>query len=75
MATSKPFLEPSSALWPRLVLGLLLGSAIVLPQIYQPSLDLIYTKLLLSPFYKSSIFETVWTVLIYAIIEASSTYK
>ena len=75
MATSKPFLEPSSALWPRPVLGLLLGSAIVLPQIYQPSLDLIYTKLLLSPFNKSSIFETIWTVLIYAIIEASYTYK
>jgi len=75
MATSKPFLAPSSALWPRLVLGLLLGSAIVLPQIYQRSLDLIYTKLLLSPFYNSSIFETVWTVLIYAVIEASYTYK
>ena len=65
----------SSAFVPRLVLGMLLGSAIAIPGLYQRPLNNIYTYLLASPIYKSSTFETLWTVIIYAIIEVSYTYR
>lgn len=67
--------RPSSVLLPRVLLSLLLGSMIMAPSLYQQCLDTIYANLLLSPVYRSSIFETFWTVLIYAFIEVSYTYR
>lgn len=66
---------PPTALVPRLCLGLLVGSALLVPSVYQPCLDIAYAYLYTSPLYKSSTFETFWTVLCYAIIEPLFTYK
>lgn len=70
-------LSPSfpSVYVPRLFLSLLLGNAIAFPTLCQPALDQIYASLTTSPIYKSSTFETLWTVILYAIIEASYTHK
>ena len=65
----------ASVLLLRLLLSLLLGSMIITPSVFQPSLDAIYAILSRSHIYKASIFETVWTVLIYAVIEPSYTYR
>ena len=65
----------SSILWPRIALSLLLGSAITFPSIYQPFLDGLYSYLLSSLIYKASTFETLWTVISYAVAEGSYIYK
>ncbi len=65
----------SSTLIPRLCLGLLLGSALLFPFVFQPYLDKIYVFLYNSSMYKLSAFETIWTVLCYAIIEPLYTHK
>lgn len=68
--------KPSpTAFVPRLCLGLLVGSALLFPSIYQPYLDRSYAYLYASPLYRSSTFETFWTVLCYAVIEPIFTYK
>lgn len=68
-------MEVSSVLWLRLGLGLSLGTAVAFPHLYQQSLNHIYAFLSASSIYKSSTFETFWTVIVYAIIEASYTYR
>lgn len=71
-----PSSSPSAtATIPRLAVGLLFGSAIVLPQVFQPALDYAYAYLLSSSVYRSSTFETFWTVIVYAIVEVSYTYR
>ena len=60
---------PSSVLLPRLLLGLLLGSSIAFPVLYQAALDKLYTYLYSSSLYRASTFETFWTVICYAAIE------
>ncbi|KAI4190862.1 MAG: hypothetical protein LQ346_004836 [Caloplaca aetnensis] len=65
-----------SSIWiPRSLLLLVTISNIVLPEIYQPGLDLLYTALRHSSIYTASTFETWWTVFLYAFIEASYTYR
>ena len=59
----------------KLCLILLLGSALFFPSIYQSYLDESYSFLYASTFYKLSTFETLWTVLCYAVIEPLYTYK
>ncbi len=56
-------------LLPRLFLTLALGSAILLPSLYQASLDRIYAYLYNSSLYRASTFETFWTVFCYAVTE------
>lgn len=53
----------------RLALGGLFVSAISLPALYQPLLDGIWSWLQSNAIYRLSTFETIWTVLLYAIIE------
>lgn len=65
----------SPANFPRLILSLCLGSAIVFPTLYQPFLNRIYDYLFTSPIYLASTFETLWTVICYAIIEPAYTFK
>ncbi|KAL9013293.1 MAG: hypothetical protein Q9173_002004 [Seirophora scorigena] len=66
----------SSSIWvPRSIIILLLASSIAAPEIYQPALDFLYTSLRHSTIYTASTFETWWTVLIYAIVEVSYTYR
>ena len=65
----------SHVLAPRLCLVLLLGSALFFPSIYQPCLDQSYSFLYASNLYRLSTFETLWTVLCYAVIEPLYTYK
>ncbi|KAL8910120.1 MAG: hypothetical protein Q9171_004581 [Xanthocarpia ochracea] len=60
---------------PRLALGLLFGCAIAFPQLFQPVLDDAYAYLLSSSIYRSSTFETFWTVIVYAIAEGSYIYR
>ena len=65
-----------SSIWiPRFLVTLLLGSSVALPDIYQPALNVLYTSLRHSSIYTASTFETWWTVIIYAFIEASYTYR
>ncbi|KAL8848487.1 MAG: hypothetical protein Q9221_006489 [Calogaya cf. arnoldii] len=65
----------SSILIPRSLLLLLLGSSIVTPHLYQRVLNAIYTSLRQSSLFTASTFETWWTVIIYAIIEVTYTYR
>ncbi|KAG8531825.1 uncharacterized protein KY384_003461 [Bacidia gigantensis] len=65
----------SSVALPRLVLGLILGSAVFAPSLYQSFLDSTWAFLLQFSVYRASTFETLWTVLIYAVVEASYTYR
>ena len=65
----------ASVLVPRMCLGVLLGSALLIPSAFQPCLDKSYTFLYASSVYKLSTFETLWTVLCYAFIEHLYTYK
>lgn len=66
----------SSVLWPRLILSLLLGSMVLLPQMYKSTLDPAWTYLSSLSIYRASTFEKFWTVFCYAIIEAASyTYR
>ncbi|KAL2048369.1 hypothetical protein N7G274_000280 [Stereocaulon virgatum] len=65
----------SPVLLPRLILGLILGSALVFPAFYQPALERLYEYLLISSIYRASTFETFWTVIWYAIIEPLYTAK
>ena len=67
--------RPSTITVLRIALGLFLASAIVVPQIYQSTLDYAYNHLLTSLIYRSSTFETFWTVIVYAIVEVSYTYR
>lgn len=65
----------SSVLLPRFVLSLALGSAIAFPSLYQALLDALYSYLYTSFIYRASTFETWWTVIWYAGIEARYTTK
>ena len=65
----------SPVLIPRAVLSLLLGSMIVYPWLYQSSIEAIYSYLSRSSFYRTSTFETIWTVIVYAVVEISYIYK
>ena len=65
-----------SCTWvPRICLLWLLGTCVILPDLYQPALNTLYSSLLRSSIYTASTFETWWTVLIYAIIEVTYTYR
>ncbi|KAL8643742.1 MAG: hypothetical protein Q9226_008147 [Calogaya cf. arnoldii] len=65
-----------SSIWiPRVLILVLSGSSIAAPDMYQPVLDAIYTSLRQSPPFTTSTFETWWTVIIYAIIEGTYTYR
>ncbi|KAL8876305.1 MAG: hypothetical protein Q9198_005474 [Flavoplaca austrocitrina] len=65
-----------SSIWiPRCCLLLLLGSSVTVPDIYQPALCSLYAWLRHSSLFTSSTFETWWTVVVYAIIEVSYTYR
>lgn len=57
----------------RLGLLSLLTSTIVLPALYQPFLDIIWSHLQHNPVYRSSTFETFWTVLCYGAFEGWMT--
>lgn len=60
---------------PRVVLVLLLASLVIWPSVYQNLIDNLYHYLLASKIYRASIFETVWTVLLYSLIELIYTYR
>ncbi|KAL8752319.1 MAG: hypothetical protein Q9199_005836 [Rusavskia elegans] len=65
-----------SSIWiPRSFLFLLLGSSIVAPSVFQSVLDSLYASLRQSSLFTASTFETWWTVIIYAIIEVTYTYR
>ena len=65
-----------SSIWtPRSFLLLLLGTSLVTPSVYQPVLDSLYASLRQSSLFTASTFETWWTVIIYAIIEVTYTYR
>ena len=53
----------------------LLASMVIAPSLYQATLNSVWAFLLQSSLYRASTFETLWTVLIYAIIEPSYTYR
>ena len=65
----------SSVFYLRVLLVFALASAIALPTLYQPLLNNIYAYLFTSSLYRSSTFETFWTVICYAIFEVSYTYR
>ena len=56
---------------PRLLLSLLLGSAVIYPNLYQPALDWLYASLRNSAIYRASTFETFWTVICYSFVECT----
>ena len=64
-----------SVLMPRAVLVVMLASMVIWPSIYQNLLDSIYKYLLASAIYRASIFETVWTVLLYSLVEMVYTRR
>ena len=68
-ATSNPVLLP------RLVLVTLFFISIFLPSLLQPSLTQLYSYLYHSSLYRFSAFETLETIICYAIIEVLFTYK
>lgn len=53
----------------RLAIGAAVASAVFAPSIYQPILDRLWTGLKHNSIYRSSTFETFWTVFCYAFIE------
>jgi len=53
----------------RILLAALVGSAIIAPSFYQPTLDVVWLKLRSTTIYQSSTFETLWTVFCYAVTE------
>ncbi|KAI4910068.1 hypothetical protein J4E90_007498 [Alternaria incomplexa] len=57
----------------RAVLGSLFLSSIAFPDLYQPLLTPLWQWLIRNPLYRLSTFETIWTVLLYAVIEVSMT--
>ena len=67
--------NPPTALIPRICLALVFGSALLFPSIHQPYLDRCYAYLYTSRLFKSSTFETFWTVLCYALFEPLYTYR
>ncbi|KAF7514247.1 hypothetical protein GJ744_000017 [Endocarpon pusillum] len=77
MATS---LQPEtgrgeSVFLPRLLLGTLLFVSVFLPSLLQPALNRLYSYLYRSSFYRFSAFETIETIICYAVIETLFTYK
>ncbi|KAL8816789.1 MAG: hypothetical protein Q9223_004254 [Gallowayella weberi] len=50
-------------------------TSIIIPSTYQSALDYIYDLLRHSSLFTASTFETWWTVIIYAVIEVSYTYR
>ena len=64
-----------TAFFPRVCLLVLLGSALLRPTIYQPYLDHLYGYVCTTSLFKSSTFETIWTVICYAVIEPLYTYR
>lgn len=71
MATPLHRRQASPVFFPRILLGLILGSAIAFPAFYQTALDRLYTGLYSSPIYRASTFETFWTVICYAVTEVT----
>lgn len=57
----------------RIVLGPLVLSSVLFPQLYQPLLDRLWIYLFKNPAYNWSTFETLWTVFWYAAIEVPLT--
>ncbi|ERF68383.1 hypothetical protein EPUS_06799 [Endocarpon pusillum Z07020] len=64
-----------SVFLPRLILGTLLFVSVFLPSLLQPALTRLYSYLYHSSFYRFSAFETIETILCYAVIEILFTYK
>ena len=64
-----------SLLWPRVILGSLAIGSTCFSDALQPALSRLYSSLYNSSFYQLSSFETIETVLFYALIELSFTYK
>ncbi|KAK5082758.1 hypothetical protein LTR05_006638 [Lithohypha guttulata] len=60
---------------PQILLGILVFTAVIFPQIYQPSLNSLWHYLYHSPFYNRSFFETVFTMASYIFAEPLYTYK
>lgn len=61
--------DRSSAFLPRLFLGTVLATAILLPSLYQTLLTSLWTCLYHSSFYRLSTFETILTISSYAVLE------
>lgn len=57
----------------RIALVVLIGSSLLIPSLYQPLLDHLWTALKNWNVYRWSTFETLWTVLCYAVIEPWTT--
>lgn len=58
----------------RICLGLLLTTSVLVPDLYQPLLDRLWKTLQNNSFYQASTFETLWTVLCYAVTEPSMLF-
>jgi cholesterol 25-hydroxylase len=65
----------STVFWPRLVLGFILFFAVVTPSLLQRPLSNLYDFLYKSSLYRFSGFETIETILCYAVIETSYIIK
>lgn len=63
----------SGVIQARVVLSIFIGTAIVLPGLYQPALEYLWSNLRQNAAYRSSTFETFWTVFCYAAIEVPIT--
>ncbi len=61
--------SPSFAFKARIAIGSVFFSAVLFPHLYEPGLSYVWNALCENSFYRSSVFETVWTVLCYAVIE------
>jgi cholesterol 25-hydroxylase len=64
-----------SVLFPRLVLGTLLLASVFLPSLLQPALTRFYSYLYHSSFYRFSGYETIETIICYALAEIFFTVK
>lgn len=73
---AKPVTRPrTSVRLPRLILGIVLVTAILLPSLYDPFLSAYYQFLSHSAFYRFSGFETLETIFFYILIEVLYTTK
>lgn len=62
-----------SLLLPRSILLSVLGAGLFIPSLFQPSLDVFCDSILQSRIYRSSTFDTFWTVFNYALVETYYT--
>ena len=67
--------QRTSVLVPRLILGIIITTAILFPSLYQPYLSAFYHFLHKSSFYRFSTFETIETTFFYALFEGIYNFK